>query len=102
MQGGISKRIVIQAGLGIKQHPMSKITKVKRAESVAQVVEHPPSKCKALSPTLTQYRQKKKKKKVDTAMFPEDFIYKNSLSGWILSAGHCLLPLNCKPIVQTT
>jgi hypothetical protein len=40
---------VFQAGLGKKRDPISKITTVKRAEGVTQVVECLVSNCKALS-----------------------------------------------------
>jgi hypothetical protein len=40
---------VVQADLGRKQDPISKITNAKRAGGVAQVVELLPSKCKALN-----------------------------------------------------
>jgi hypothetical protein len=40
---------MIQAELGQKQGPISKITKAKRAGGVAQAAEQLPSKCKALS-----------------------------------------------------
>jgi hypothetical protein len=51
-KGSINKMLVVQAGLGIKQDPISKITS---AKSLAQVVECLPSKLKA------QYHQKKRK-----------------------------------------
>jgi hypothetical protein len=38
MQGSTYRRIAVQAGLGIKQDPISKITKAKRAGRVAQVI----------------------------------------------------------------
>jgi hypothetical protein len=47
---------VIQDSLGKKLDPISKITREKRAEEVAQAVESLPSKSKL------QYHQKKKKK----------------------------------------
>jgi hypothetical protein len=39
----INRKIMVQVGLGKKQDPISKITRSKRAESMAQVVEHLPS-----------------------------------------------------------
>jgi hypothetical protein len=42
-------RMVVQIGPGIKQKPISKITKAKRTGGVAQVVEHLPSKHRALA-----------------------------------------------------
>jgi hypothetical protein len=40
---------MVQAGLGKKQHPISKTTRAKRGGGVAQVIECLPTKCKALS-----------------------------------------------------
>jgi hypothetical protein len=40
---------VVQASLGKKPDPISKITRTKRARSVTQAVKHLSSKCKALS-----------------------------------------------------
>jgi hypothetical protein len=47
--GTISRKIRVQADLGIKQDPVSKITKTKKAGYVAQEVENLPTKYKALS-----------------------------------------------------
>jgi hypothetical protein len=47
--GSLNKRITVQASLGINARPYSKNTKAKRAEGVAQVLEHPPGKHKTLS-----------------------------------------------------
>jgi hypothetical protein len=58
-QGSTNRRTVVQAGLGIKWDPISKITNTKRAGGVAQVVEHLPSKFEALS-SNPNYRKKKK------------------------------------------
>jgi hypothetical protein len=41
---------VVQAGLGRKGEPISKITRAKMAGGMAQVVEYLPSKCKAPPP----------------------------------------------------
>jgi dihydroxyacid dehydratase/phosphogluconate dehydratase len=51
---------VVQAGLGKKLDPMSKITRVKRAGGVTQVIEYLPSKNKILSsnPSTTQKKKK--------------------------------------------
>jgi hypothetical protein len=49
MQGCTNKRIVVQASPGIKQDLISKITRAKRVKSIAQVVEHLPSKHEAPS-----------------------------------------------------
>jgi hypothetical protein len=41
MQGSVTRRITVQAGLGIHVRPYSKkLTKGRRAGSMAQVVEH--------------------------------------------------------------
>jgi hypothetical protein len=52
-------RIVIQACPGIKQGPISKITKTKRAGSIAQVIEFLPSKHKAQSSNASITEEKK-------------------------------------------
>jgi hypothetical protein len=44
----VDRRIIVLAGRGIKERPYLK-NKAKRVGSVAQVVEHLPSKCKAVS-----------------------------------------------------
>jgi hypothetical protein len=54
---------VAQAGLGKKRDPISKITREKRPRVMAQVVEHLPSKCQALSSNPSIAKKKKKKKK---------------------------------------
>jgi hypothetical protein len=41
--GSINRRNFVQTGLGINMSPDSKITKIKRAGEVVQVVEHLPS-----------------------------------------------------------
>jgi hypothetical protein len=51
--------IKVQAGLGKKSDPISKISRAKRV-GMAQAVEHLPSKCKALE-SKPQYHQRKKK-----------------------------------------
>jgi hypothetical protein len=51
MQGGTDRRIMVQASLGIKHNPVSKITNAKRADGRTQVVKCLSSKCEALSPT---------------------------------------------------
>jgi hypothetical protein len=43
--------MAIQASAGIKEDPISEITRAKRADRVAQVVEHLPSKDKVLNST---------------------------------------------------
>jgi hypothetical protein len=40
---------MVQAGLGNKQDPISKIIRVKRARGMARAVERLPTKCEALS-----------------------------------------------------
>jgi hypothetical protein len=52
----------LQACLGTNRNSTSKVTNIKRAEGVAQVVKHQPSKSEAPEFNL-QYHQKKKKKK---------------------------------------
>jgi hypothetical protein len=44
----INRRIKVQAGLGKKRDPSSKITRAKRAGSMAQVVALLPTRCEAL------------------------------------------------------
>jgi hypothetical protein len=56
--GSVNRRTVVQAGQGINVRPISKITKVKRAGNMAEVIEQLPSKHEA------PYSQNKKKKKV--------------------------------------
>jgi hypothetical protein len=51
MWGSTNRKSLVQAGLGIKQDPASKITKAKRAGSMAQAIEYLPIKCKALNST---------------------------------------------------
>jgi hypothetical protein len=41
--------ITVQARMSKKQDPISKITRAKRADGMTKVVEHLPSKCKALN-----------------------------------------------------
>jgi hypothetical protein len=59
---------VVQADLGKKQEPIFKITRVKGAGSMTQLVKHLPSKHKALSknPSFTRKKEKKKKRKKET------------------------------------
>jgi hypothetical protein len=47
--GSINRRIEVQVSLGETRDPIRKIMKAKRSGSVAQVVEHLLSKCKALN-----------------------------------------------------
>jgi hypothetical protein len=54
---------IVQAGLGKKQDPISKITRAKRTEGLAQAVEHLTSKYEALS--SNNYTAKKKKSERD-------------------------------------
>jgi hypothetical protein len=51
MTGNTNRRISVQACLGIKRDPISKVINMKRAGRVAQVIEYLPSKCEALSST---------------------------------------------------
>jgi predicted Zn-ribbon and HTH transcriptional regulator len=71
--GGINKRITVQATPGEKpRDSIQKITKARRAEGVAQVVE--PNKCKALNFNPSTEKKEKKKScgetgKVDSFAF---------------------------------
>jgi hypothetical protein len=56
--GGINRRIEVQASLGIKQDPISKITNTKTAWGMAQLEAFSLSKLEALS-SNPQYCQKK-------------------------------------------
>jgi hypothetical protein len=49
--GSTTRRMEVQADQGIKQDPISKITKAKMAKGRAKVVQCLTSKCKALSLT---------------------------------------------------
>jgi hypothetical protein len=51
-QGGINRRIIVQAGLGIKLDPISKITNAEGTSAVTQVAECLLSKPEALNSTL--------------------------------------------------
>jgi hypothetical protein len=63
--GSVTRRITVQASSGIKARHYAKITKVKRAGGVAQMMEHLLSKHKALSSTpVSQKKKKKRKEKV--------------------------------------
>jgi hypothetical protein len=57
--------IVVQASLGKKQDPSSKITKAKRAGGIAQAVERLSNKCEVLSsnPSITKKREGKEEEK---------------------------------------
>jgi hypothetical protein len=44
MQGSINRKIVVQAGLGKKRDPISKITRAERAGGETSAIEHLPSK----------------------------------------------------------
>jgi hypothetical protein len=66
MYGSTNWRNPVQSSLGRKQNPISKITKTKRAIRVTEVVEHLPSKGKALSSNLST--RKKRGLKLDPTM----------------------------------
>jgi uncharacterized protein (DUF4213/DUF364 family) len=51
---------VVQASLGKKQDPISKITRVKRVGGMAQAVQHLSSKFKVLSSNFSNTKKKKK------------------------------------------
>jgi hypothetical protein len=53
----------VQAGLGKKQEPISKITSAKRTRVMAQAVESLPHNCETLSSTLSIKKKKKKERK---------------------------------------
>jgi hypothetical protein len=57
-------RTVTQAGLHMKQQPTSKITNTESSGRLAEVAEHLPSKCEALSSAAPHYYKKKKKKRL--------------------------------------
>jgi hypothetical protein len=57
--GSTNRRITVQAGLGIKQDPISKIINAERAGGVIQVVELLPSKHKTLISTFSTTKKKK-------------------------------------------
>jgi hypothetical protein len=56
--GSSHQKIVVQVGLHITLNPISKATNAKRAGGIAQVVEHLPTKHKALSSTPTSLEMK--------------------------------------------
>jgi hypothetical protein len=56
-QRSTNGRIPVWDSLGIKQEPISEITKAKRAGGVIQMVEHLPSKCRALHSTPRPEKQ---------------------------------------------
>jgi hypothetical protein len=58
--GSTNRRITVQAGLGIKQDPISKIINAERAGGVIQVVELLPSKHKTLISTFSTTKKKKR------------------------------------------
>jgi hypothetical protein len=55
--GSIYRGIMTQAGLDIKQDSIPKIPITKKAGRVAQVVEHLPSRCEALSSNPPYHKQ---------------------------------------------
>jgi hypothetical protein len=55
-------RIWVQAGLGKKLDPISKIARVKRVGGMTQAVEYLPSNHKALSSNFSTTKKKKRKK----------------------------------------
>jgi hypothetical protein len=57
-QGSTKRRTVVRPGLHIKQDSISKITKTKRAEGMAQVIKCLYSKRKALSSTPSSAKKK--------------------------------------------
>jgi hypothetical protein len=61
---------MVQASLGRKQDPISKITKAERTGGV-QVVEHLPNKCKALHLNPSTAKNKNKKSKSELLSYPK-------------------------------
>jgi hypothetical protein len=57
-------RIMVQTSLGKKRDPHLQNNQSKRAGGVAQVVEHLPSKCKALSSNPKTKKSKRNKRKI--------------------------------------
>jgi hypothetical protein len=55
--------------LELTEDPMPKIPKAKRTGDVAQVVEHLPSKCKALSSNPNTAKKQNKNKKTKNLLF---------------------------------
>jgi hypothetical protein len=55
--------IMVQAGLSKKPDPISKITREKRAEGMAQVVEYLPSKHQAPSSNSSPTKKERKKQR---------------------------------------
>jgi hypothetical protein len=58
--GSINRRTVLPGQSGQKVRPYLKITKAKSAGGVAQVVDLPPSKCKAMSSNPSTEKKKKR------------------------------------------
>jgi hypothetical protein len=58
---------VVQANLGKNYDPISKITRAKRAEVLAQAVEWLPSKCEVLSsnPCATERERERERERED-------------------------------------
>jgi hypothetical protein len=54
---------VVQANLGKKQDPISKITRAKRVGGIAQVIEYLLSKQEALTSNSSTEKKKQKKEK---------------------------------------
>jgi hypothetical protein len=62
--GSISRRNVVQAGIGISATSYAKKKKkAERAVSMGQVIEHLPTKCKPQYHKIKKKKKKKKKKK---------------------------------------
>jgi hypothetical protein len=57
MQRNVDRMIAVHPS--IKKDPILKITKIKRADGMTQVIEHLPSKCKALSSNFITTKKKK-------------------------------------------
>jgi hypothetical protein len=57
-----NRRIKVHVDLGKKRDLLSKMTRIKRAMDMAQVVKHLPSKCKTLSSNPSTAKKKKANK----------------------------------------
>jgi hypothetical protein len=59
MQGSTNRRIMVQTGQGTKQDTVLKVTSIKRAGRVGQVVKYLPSKHEALNSTSSITQKEK-------------------------------------------
>jgi hypothetical protein len=68
--GSINRRTVLPGQSGQKVRPYLKITKAKSAGGVAQVVDLPPSKCKAMSSNPSTEKKKRDGAKGQNMVMP--------------------------------